>query len=517
MKQQQMKFTGWRWTVLRCILLLIIVLAAAFLTVEKVAFLPEPHVASLTLPANATLLAARKAQVNAAYGKLPLIFETNQGQSDPQVRFVSRGPSYTLFLTHDEAVFSLHETPLAKSEEAPVKFSTLRMRLVNANPQPEISGFEPLPTQVNYYQGQDPKQWHTAIPTYAKVQLQKVYPGIDLVYYGNQRQLEYDFVVAPSADPAQIRLTLAGLDEAVQTTLADNGDLMLKMGQGEMRWHKPVVYQDIAGQRQSVDGQFVLYPAKDKAAGIGFAIAAYDRTQALVIDPVLAYSTFLGGMSDDYATSIAVDNVGNAYVTGAAASTNFPSTIFTGGYDRSNLPSLKKMDVFVAKLDSTGQFLLFSTLLSGTLPEDKDDIGNGIVIDQFGTSVYVIGTTGSKTFPTISVPPAYNQSLSGSTDAFIAQFNANNGALLYSSYLGGGKDEGGTGITVDTTGNVYVTGYTTSIFPTAFPANVGNVYQPNLSGGADAFVVKFDPSWTMLYSTYFGGSKDDKGTGIAVD
>ena len=193
-----------------------------------------------------------RTRVNAAFAKLPLIFEANQGQTDPQVRFLSRGPGYTLFLTPDEAVFNFRAQSVAGQEPVAVKLSTLRMRLLDANPQPEISGLDPVSTRINDYRGNDSQQWQIGVPTYAKTQLQSVYPGIDLIYYGNQRQLEYDFVVAPGADPARIRLALSGLDEVVQATLADNGDLVLNMAVGEMRWHKPVVYQNIAGPRRSV-------------------------------------------------------------------------------------------------------------------------------------------------------------------------------------------------------------------------------------------------------------------------
>ncbi len=525
MKQQKTKLAGWLRMALSFKILIIITLSVYFMTTERIAFSTTPSVASLTLPAIVAPSSTQKARINTAYGKLPLIFEANQGQTDPHVQFVSHGPGYTLYLTPDAAVFSLRTSALLEPNPLDVKLSTLQMHLIGANPQAAISGLNPLPTQVNDYRGSDPQQWHTGIPTYAKVQLQKVYPGIDLIYYGNQRQLEYDFIVAPGADPAHIRLALTELNEGIPVTVADNGDLVLKMALGEIRWHKPVIYQNIAGQRRLIDGGFKLVAKLPPAAGdpldaaieIGFTVEAYDKNQPLIIDPVLAYSTFLGGMGVDYATSIAVDNSGNAYVTGAVASTNFPSTIFTNGYDRSNLPSLKNKDVFVAKFNPNGTALLFSTLMSGALPEDKDDIGYGIAVNPFGTAVYIVGTTASKTFPILPVAGGYTQAISGSSDAFIAKFNTFNGALLYSSYLGGGKDEGGTGITVDAIGNIYVTGYTTSLFPTAFPVTGSNVYQPNLSGGIDAFVVKFDPAWIMQYSTYFGGSKDDKGTAIAVD
>jgi hypothetical protein len=260
MKSPHTEHQGRNRTALWISLLAVVALAIGILAAEK-AVVPQPSaVVSLTLPATAPA-DDPKALTNTIYGKLPLIFEANRGQTDAQVRFLSRGPGYTLFLTPNEAVFNLRASSPTESDPAAVKFSALRMSLLDANPQPEIGGLDPLPSRINYYRGQDPQQWQIGVATYGKVQLQGVYPGIDLIYYGNQRQLEYDFVVAPGADPGQIRVKFAGLNEAVQATLADNGDLLLKMAVGELRWHKPVVYQDIAGRRQPVDGQFVLRSA----------------------------------------------------------------------------------------------------------------------------------------------------------------------------------------------------------------------------------------------------------------
>ncbi|MFZ4790144.1 MAG: SBBP repeat-containing protein [Candidatus Competibacteraceae bacterium] len=526
MKSPHTEHQGRNRTALWISLLAVVALAIGILAAEK-AVVPQPSaVVSLTLPATAPA-DDPKALTNTIYGKLPLIFEANRGQTDAQVRFLSRGPGYTLFLTPNEAVFNLRApSSLADTKSAAVKSSALRMSLVDANPQPEINGLDPLPSRINYYRGQDPQQWQIGVATYGKVQLQGVYSGIDLIYYGNQRQLEYDFVVAPGADPGQIRVKFAGLNEAVQATLADNGDLLLKMAVGELRWHKPVVYQDIAGRRQPVDGQFVLrsapesasdIQAENKIAEIGFAIAAYDRSQPLVIDPVLAYSTFLGGMVDDYATGIAVDKLGFTYVTGATASANFPGSVRDLSYT--------KMDIFISRFNKN--FVLeCSSLISGT--GDKDDIASAITLDflNYGTTtLYITGTTASTTFP-MGGPPAV---VNGSTDAFVVSIKPNKPGdclLLSTTLLGGSKDEGGTDITVDAAGNIYVTGYTNSTYSSTNPnANfpTTNPYQPLLAGGFDAFVTKYSPpppapaAWSRLYSTYFGGTKDDKGAGIAVD
>ncbi|MBZ4192872.1 MAG: SBBP repeat-containing protein [Candidatus Contendobacter sp.] len=531
MKPQQTRLAGWRRTALWSSLLAIMALAAGLLTEQMARWSATASVASLTSPTAAMSpdLAVARTPINAAFAKLPLIFEANQGQTDPQVRFVSRGLGYTLFLTPDEAVFNFRTRSVAEQEPAAVKLSTLRMRLLDANSQPGINGLDALATRINYYRGNDPDQWQIGVATYAKVQLQSVYPGIDLIYYGNQRQLEYDFVVAPGADPGRIRLALAGLDEAVQATLADNGDLVLSMAVGEMRWHKPVVYQDIAGQRQPVDGRFVLNPTeKDKPIELGFAIAAYDHSQPLIIDPVLAYSTFLGGMLDDYATGIAVDKTGSIYVTGATASVNFPGN--------ARNPSFTKLDVFVAKFNvvSTDAYTMkCSSVLSGAgksdAPEDKDDIASAITLDskREGTALYITGTTASSVFPKCELifpSKTPTTSLNGSTDAFVVQINPTTCVLMAATCLGGGKDESGTGIAVDNLENIYVTGYTNSSYSStnALAAfRTVRPYQPLLAGGLDAFVTKYSapvgPAWNIAYSTYFGGTKDDKGTGIAVD
>ncbi|MBZ4192951.1 MAG: SBBP repeat-containing protein [Candidatus Contendobacter sp.] len=516
MKSPHTEHQGRNWTALWISLLAVVALAIGILAAEK-AVVPQPSaVVSLTLPATAPA-DDPKALTNTIYGKLPLIFEANRGQTDAQVRFLSRGPGYTLFLTANEAVFNLRASSPTESDPAAVKFSALRMSLLDANPQPEIGGLEMTPTQVNYLLGQDRQQWRTHIATYSKVQLQEIYPGISLVYYGNQRQLEYDFVVAPGADPGQIRVQFAGLNEAVQATLADNGDLLLKMAVGGLR------------RRQSVDGQVVLrstlesasdVQAQDKIAEIGFAIAAYDRSQPLVIDPVLAYSTFLGGIGSETATSIAVDKEGNAYVTGSTGSIDFP--VVTGCL-KCTLSGTKTLDAFVSKINVGGTALIYSTYLGGTATSDKDDVGYGIAIDDSGNA-YVVGTTSSD----IAGTPK------GTKDAFIVILDVSGSSLLYKTYWGGAKDEDGRGIALtsnfggQTCGKwkcIYITGYTTSTANNTtatdnFPLS-SNPFQPALLGGTDAFVSVINPNITtgsvLLYSTYLGGTKDDKGYAIAVD
>ena len=282
---------------------------------------------------------ATKPKVADAYNKLPLSFEANQGQSDAQVKFLSRGSGYTLFLTSTDAVLLLQKgTPsggvkqpggaridepvssqnLNRGNDGRTKSAVLRIRLVGANPAPQLTGLDDLPGKANYFIGNDPKKWRTDVPTYAKVKYHGVYPGVDLVYYGNQRQLEHDFIVAPGADPRVISLRLEG---AKKLSLDAHGDLVLKTQNGEVRFQKPVVYQEVDGARQEIAGGYKL-KGKNR---VGFEVATYDVTKPLVVDPTLVYSTYLGGPGSDGGGGIAVDSTGSAYVTGSAGF-NFPTT-----------------------------------------------------------------------------------------------------------------------------------------------------------------------------------------------
>ena len=273
--------------------------------------------------------AANKPQLVEAYGKLSLSFEANQGQTDSRVDFLTRGSGYSLFLTSTEAVLALRK-PVASSgprtrrtdseaEEAPaVPPAVVRMKLVGANPSPRVSGLEELPGKSNYFLGNDPSKWRTDVPHYAKVQYRDVYPGVDLVYYGNQRQLEYDLVVEPGADPSAISLSFEGVE---RLRIDTQGDLVLETPDGEIRQHTPLVYQEVDGVRRQIAGSYMLNGDRQ----VGFEVAAYDPGQPLIIDPVLVYSTYLGGTGDERGFDIAVDASGNAYVTGQTDSTGFPT------------------------------------------------------------------------------------------------------------------------------------------------------------------------------------------------
>jgi hypothetical protein len=519
-----------------------------------------------------------QARLAESYGKLPLTFEANQGQTDSQVKFLSRGRGYALFLTGNDAVLSLRsqkrpvaqhsslnaatylpktktvdqssqfaglpallEKPQSLRADAALREETpaadvLRLKLVGANSKSKVVGIDELPGKSNYFIGNDPKKWRTNVPNYAKVRYQDVYPGVDLVYYGNQRQLEYDFIVAPGADPNAISLTIENRNQKFETRqpsienrqskihIDASGDLVIGTGSSEVRFHKPVVYQhpwpvasgNLQGttdderrtmgifnrqssisNRQFLDGRYVL--ATDNR--IRFEISTYDKTRPLVIDPVLAYSTYLGGSNDDYGNAIAVDSSGNAYVTGQTLSTDFPTVNALQATCASCSSGL--IDAFVAKLNSAGSALVYSTYLGGS----GVDGANGIAVDSSGNA-YVTGSTNSTDFPIANSSPFNPGGCVGG--AFVSKLTAPGNALTYSTYLGCGSAKG---IAVDSSGRAYVTGFTNSAdFPTMNPIQAAN------AGASDAFVTKLNAAGSALvYSSYLGGTGGDVAFGIAVD
>ncbi len=441
---------------------------------------------------------------------LPLSFEPNVGQTDPQVKFLSRGNHYALFLTGTEAVLTLradsNRSHVSKGlrdrlrRKAPLatQADVLRMKLVQGNPHPQLVGLDPLPGRNNYFIGQDPAKWHRNVPTYSRVKYSDVYPGVDLVYYGNQRQLEYDFVVRPGADPKAIALTFNGSNKSPTLTIDAGGDLVIPTSGGEVRFHKPVIYQPqetLAGAHQPVAGRFVML-AENR---VGFEVGAYDKSKPLVIDPALNYATYLGGNDVDAALAIAGDSSGNAYVTGLTVSTDFPTTnsgTAPGGGD----------DVFVTKLNPTGTQKVFSTYLGGTATEEAF----GIAVDA-GHNVYVTGDTFSTDFPGATGGDLING------DVFVTKLSST-GAVVYTKLLGGSGIDFGQGIKVDSSGNTYIIGNTTS---STFP--IVNGFQTNCSTcttttEADAFVAKLNAAGTtVLYSSFLGGDSLDQGRGIAID
>jgi beta-propeller repeat-containing protein/centrosomal CEP192-like protein len=528
-----------------------------------------PAAGAAVRPASTRLASASPEPGRAAqeYGKLPLSFERNEGQADPQAKFLARGQGYIIFLTPNEAVLALRRT----AQKVP---AVLHLEVLGRNLASEVSGLDELPGKGNYFIGNDPDKWRTNVPRYARVRCADVYPGIGLIYYGKQRQLEYDFVIAPGASPKVIRLGIGG---AKKIEINAQGDLVLRAGKDRVVLHKPVAYQEtrldglratVGGvSKQFIDARYVLKSGNR----IGFEVAAYDPAKPLVIDPVLSYSTYLGGSDADSAYGIAVDSSGNAYVTGSTLSANFPTATplqsasggdsdafvaklnaagsalvyatylggsgfdkgtgiavdasgnaYVTGYTTSvNFPTMKAFqttyggntDAFVTKLDPAGSALVYSSYFGGS----EADFGQGIALDSSGNA-FLTGSTQSTNFPTAS--PLQSSLDKGScttppcpSDAFVAKLKADGSALVYSTYLGGSGADSSQGIAVDASGNAYVTGYTLSTnFPTASP------FQASNGGGSDAFVAKLNPAGSaLLYSTYLGGSGLDRGFAIAID
>ncbi|MBK5229367.1 MAG: SBBP repeat-containing protein, partial [Actinobacteria bacterium] len=425
------------------------------------------------------------------YGNLPISFEPNVGQAPGRYDFVARGQGFGMAIDATGASLLLGTRP---SQEL------VRLNILGANHNAQPRALESLPGKVNYFIGNDPSKWRSDVSTSARVSYRGVLPGIDLTYYGtNAGTLEYDFVVAPGADPKDIRVGFSG---ASDIALKD-GSLVITTASGAVTQEAPVLYQTIAGRQVPVDGRFVLAGEE-----VGFEVGAYDHSRQLVIDPTLVYSTYLGGASDDVGYGIAVDSSGEAYVTGFTNSTKFPTVAPFQGSDAGST------DAFVTKLDRTGSALIYSTYLGGT----GHDTGYAIAVDQEGVA-YVTGTTSSTDFPTQA---PFQGSKAAGADAFVIKLNRTGSTLIYSTYLGGSSDDFGDGIAADPSGAAYVTGSTTSTnFPTQAPFQGSNA---GSAGSSDAFVTKLNPTGSALvYSTYLGGSDsaaaqgNDAGKGIAVD
>jgi Beta-propeller repeat len=456
-----------------------------------------------------------------AYARLPLSFEVNEGQTHEDVKFLSRGSGFTLFLTSNEMVLSLRQpvspgtrikapgsedgmkpdpkvmTSHSSLRNPDVQNSTLHITLSGANPKPTIEGLDTRPGKSNYFIGNDPKKWRVDVPAYAKVRYQSVYPGVDVVYYGSDGQLETDFVIAPGVDPSVIKLRFKG---ATKTRIDSNGDVLVDVGDADLRFRKPTVYQYIRGARHEVASHYRL-KSRDQA---GFQLEAYDRTQPLIIDPVLVYSTYLGGTNQDFATGIAVDSAGNAYICGYTNSANFPITpgAFQHGLNGGQ-------DAFVLKLNSAGTAIVYSTYLGGS----SGDTGYAIAVDAAGNA-YLAGETVSSDFPT--TPGAFRTTPPSGDTGFAAKLNATGSALIYSTYLGGSGRDYAQGIAIDGSGNAYVMGVTAS---SDFPTTLGAFQTVFGGGGGDAYLSKLNPAGSALvYSTYLGGSGSEGSyNGIAVD
>jgi beta-propeller repeat-containing protein/ASPM-SPD-2-Hydin domain-containing protein/HYDIN/CFA65/VesB family protein len=446
---------------------------------------------SSDLQASPQSSASLDARVQANYGKLPLTFEANHGQTGSQVKFLSRGPGYTAFLTSDGVVLSLRAEPIGGSSAttaipaAPSPRTTLQFKLVGAAANPAVVGEIPQIGRVNYFIGNNPAKWQRNVPTYAQVRYRNIYPGIDLLYYGNHRQLEYDFSIAPGVDPGQIQFEITG---ASQISLDSDGNLVLQTASGTLHFQSPAIYQESGGSRVPVSGAYVV----NDPTHISFRVASYDASKPLVIDPVLVYSTYVGGTGDEQPSGIAVDSTGSVYIAGYTDSADFLLTTFGAPIPATN-------HVFVAKLDPTGSSLVYADYIGG----NSQDYGIALALDS-SNNVYLTGSTSSSNFPTVN---PYQAAEPGSYSGFVTKVSADGSSLLYSTYLGGSGFDQPASIAVDSLNEAYVAGTTTSLnFPVANAyqsaalANQGGVF------GNYGFITKFAADGSSLvYSTYLEG------------
>jgi hypothetical protein len=437
----------------------------------------------------------RSASPRDGYGKLPISFEVNAGQVPAPAKFVARGHRYVLSLQPDGAVLSLAD-PDSRALH-------MRMALVGANGGPEMNGEHELPGKVNYLIGNERSRWRTGISTYRQVRYSDVYPGIDLVYYGNQRQLEYDFVLDAGVDPKTIRMTFEG---SRSMRIDAGGDLVLDAGE-EIRMRKPFAYQERNQERQEVPSRYVLLGDRE----VGFEVKGYDPTLPLVIDPVLEYSTFIGGTSLDGVSAIAVDPAGSAYIAGTTLSADFPTVSAFQPRKPEGGTSFFPYDAFVAKLNADGTALVYSTYLGGTgAGWTGRESAAAISVTSTGEAI-IAGTTSSADFPVVN---ALQPSYAGNEDAFLAQLNATGTDLVFSTYFGGTGPEDGRDMHVDPTGNILLFGWTRSTdLPTV------NAYQAALNGvEGDVFLTSFNAQATAIhYSTYLGGDDVEYPAAIGTD
>lgn len=468
----------------------------------------------------------RRSDISPPMSNVGVSFEQNLGQVGDPVKFLSRSGGVTTFLTNDSAWFHLNShDPSAKARRMsgahralyrdsgkrarsekreglnaePASSSMVRMRFEGANAA-ALTGEKELEGKVNYLRGSDPSSWVTNVPTFGSVRYSGLYDGVDLVYYGNEKgQMEYDFQVAPGADSSQINLVFSGVDSTTVDPV--NGDLVISTAAGELRHHQPVAFQYTETGKIGVEARYQTL----SGGQVSFEVGAYDPAIPLIIDPIIGYSTYIGGSGDvDFANSVAVDSSGNAYMTGSTNSANFPTlSPFDGTFGGNQF----NYDAFVTKMNAAGTGLIYSTYLGGS----NDDNGLDIAVDASGQA-YVSGFTNSTNFPTAT---PFQTALNGTAyDGFVAKLNASGSALVYSSYIGGSQNDSALSISLDAAGSAHITGETSS---SNFPSVIA--FQASYGGGAsDAFVAKVAQAGTSLvFSTYLGGSGDDLALAIAVN
>lgn len=430
---------------------------------------------------SATLAKSSGISAQASLPTLPLHFEANVGQTDPSVAYLAHGSGYTMFFTPTESVLSL-----AAHGASPV---AVRIQWLGTSAAARLSGTDPLSTVTKYLVGGDPGIWSKNVPNYGRVRYSGLYPGIDAVYYGKQGQLEYDLIVAPGADPSRARFRVQG---AKALSVDPNGDLVIDLEGGQICQHHPVVYQEYGGHRREISSRYVL------AGGtrVGFTLGGYNPDQPLVIDPVLTYSTYLGGTSEDKGSAIAVDGSGNAYITGTTSSQSFPGT---------KAQPVAISYAFLTKVSAAGDQIPFSYYIGGPTGYTQ-----GLGVAVAGNNVYLTGITSSPDFFTSA---AIKSAVTGSSDAYVIKMSIDGTAVSYSTLLGGSDGEFGYAITADADGNAYICGMTQS---SDFPSTNGA--QRTYGGGiADSFVAKLDSSGKLVFGTYIGGRGDDRASAIAVD
>jgi Calx-beta domain/Beta-propeller repeat/Domain of unknown function (DUF4214) len=465
----------------------------------------------------------------AAFGNLPLNFEVNRGQADSRVEYLARGAGYTLGLTRAGALLSLKPRVGEAAKGGGVtRAATLRLSFPGANPAARPAGRGLAETKSNYLKGRNPADWLTGVENYGRVVYERLYEGVDLVFYGSGGRLEYDFRLAAGADAGRVRVRFDGVERA---RLDAEGALVLRTRAGEVRQPRPIAYQTEGGAKTFVACDYVL----NGSGEVGFRLGAYDRARSLVIDPVLVYSTLLGGSSGDGANALAVDAAGNVYVTGSTDSLDFPTSADARQKTYAGpAPSTPPFtgDVFVSKLNPAGTALVYSTYVGGA----GGDSGLGLALDAAGNA-FVAGATYSADFPTSA--DAFDKTcgnagtcddLSSSPgpelDGFVFKLNQNGSALVYSTYFPGAA---AVALALGSDGSAYITGATTTTDSNPPTLPVVNAYQPTLGGAftLDAFAAKLNPAGSaVLFSTFLGGREgpgdtprggDDSGLDIGLD
>lgn len=470
----------------------------------------NPGLASPAVATNVALQAARldeatakpgnaaEADLKRLYANLPLYFVRNDGQMNEKVKFYESGGGHTTYYTSEAIYFSL---PMAINARSSAQ-ALIKLHAVGGNKNPEITAEGLQKGKVNYLLGNDPKKWHTDIPTYQAVIYKEIYAGIDLKFYGNKSWLEYDLIVKPGADPSVIRFAVEGIERLGVTT---DGELSLDLKWGSIRQSRPILYQEINGERVEVEGSFSI----SEPFTYGFNLGDYDRSLPLIIDPFIGYSSFLGGSSQDEGYGIARDASGGLYVTGYTESSSFP---IKGQFQTNQSGD----DAFVSKFDMSqngNASLVYSTYLGG----DGGDYGADIQVDGSGQA-HVTGHTRSSTFPIVNGFQTSIPGGGGNATAFLTKFNAAGNGLLYSTYLGGSNDvDIAHDIDLDSGGNAYLSGRTNS---SNFPVSAG-AFDTVHNGGRDVFVAKMNPNASgaasRVYATFVGAGGDEEGNGISVD